>query len=160
MKRIVVLGGGFAGVAVARRLERKLRRDEAEIALVSRDNFTLFTPMLPEVSSGGLEPRHVATPVRAQLHRTKFVLGEIAQLDLTDRFVEARHPLTDAVTRLEYDHLVLALGSVTSTFGIPGVAEHTLALKTLEDAETLRNRVVAALEQAVVTPPGRNASGC
>ena len=154
MVRIVVLGGGFAGVAVARRLEKKLRRDEAEIALVSRDNFTLFTPMLPEVSSGGLEPRHVATPIRAQLHRTKFVLGEIARIDLDAREVEARHPLTYAITRLEYDHLVLALGSVSSTFGIPGVAEHTLPLKTLEDAETLRNRVIAALEQAVVTPPG------
>ncbi len=72
--------------------------DEAEIAIVSRDNFTLFTPMLPEVSSGGLEPRHVVTPVRAQLHRTTFVLGEIAQLDLAERHVEARHPLTDAMT--------------------------------------------------------------
>ncbi len=154
MTRIVVLGGGFAGVAVARRLEKKLRRAEAEIALVSRDNFTLFTPMLPEVSSGGLEPRHVATPVRAQLHRTKFVLGEIARVDLDAHAVEARHPITGAVTRLEYDHIVLALGSVTSTFGIPGVAEHTLPLKTLEDAETLRNRVIASLEQAVVTPPG------
>jgi NADH dehydrogenase len=154
MTRIVVLGGGFAGVAVARRLEKKLRRDEAEIALVSRDNFTLFTPMLPEVSSGGLEPRHVATPVRAQLHRTKFVLGEISRVDLTERVVEARHPITGDVTRLEYDHIVLALGSVTSTFGIPGVAEHTLPLKTLEDAETLRNRIIAALEQAVVTPAG------
>ncbi len=154
MTKIVVLGGGFAGVAVARRLEKKLRRDEAEIALVSRDNFTLFTPMLPEVSSGGLEPRHVATPVRTQLRRTTFVLGEIASLDLASRAVEARHPLTDDVTRLEYDQLVLALGSVTSTFGIPGVAEHTLPLKTLEDAETLRNRIIAALEQAVVTPPG------
>ena len=154
MVRIVVLGGGFAGVAVARRLEKKLRRDEAEIALVSRDNFTLFTPMLPEVSSGGLEPRHVATPIRAQLHRTKFVLGEIARIDLDAREVEARHPLTHAMTRLEYDQLVLALGSVSSTFGIAGVAEHTLPLKTLEDAETLRNRVIAALEQAVVTPPG------
>jgi NADH dehydrogenase len=154
MTRIVVLGGGFAGVAVARRLEKKLRRGEAEIALVSRDNFTLFTPMLPEVSSGGLEPRHVATPVRAQLHRTKFVLGEIADVDLDANAVEARHPITGDVTRLEYDHIVLALGSVTSTFGIPGVAEHTLPLKTLEDAETLRNRVIAALEQAVVTTPG------
>ncbi|HEY0395895.1 MAG TPA: NAD(P)/FAD-dependent oxidoreductase [Candidatus Elarobacter sp.] len=154
MARIVVLGGGFAGVAVARRLERKLRRDEAQIALVGRDNFTLFTPMLPEVSSGGLEPRHVATPVRAQLHRTTFVLGEIASIDLAARAVEARHPITGDVTRLEYDHVVLALGSVTSTFGIPGVAEHTLPLKTLEDAETLRNRIIAALEQAVVTPPG------
>jgi len=154
MTRIVVLGGGFAGVAVARRLEKKLRPDEAEIALVSRDNFTLFTPMLPEVSSGGLEPRHVATPVRAQLRGTTFVLGEIARVDLDAHAVEARHPITGAVTRLEYDHIVLALGSVTSTFGIPGVAEHTLPLKTLEDAETLRNRVIASLEQAVVTPPG------
>src|ERR1700681_1140534 len=154
MTRIVVLGGGFAGVAVARRLERKLRRDEAEIALVSRDNFTLFTPMLPEVSSGGLEPRHVVTPVRAQLRRTRFVLGEITVVDLDARYVEAHHPLTGEAIRLEYDHLVLALGSVTSTFGIPGVAEHALALKTLEDAETLRNRIIAALEQAVVTAPG------
>jgi len=154
MTRIVVLGGGFAGVAVAQRLEKKLRPDEAEISIVSRDNFTLFTPMLPEVSSGGLEPRHIATPVRAQVRRTKFVLGEITELDLADRAVEARHPITGDVARLEYDHIVLALGSVTSTFGIPGVAEHTLPLKTLEDAETLRNRVIAALEQAVVTPAG------
>src|SRR6202048_3970091 len=154
MTRIVVLGGGFAGVAVAGRREKKLRRDEAEIALVSRDNFTLFTPMLPEVSSGGLEPRHVATPVRAQLRRTAFVLGEIAALDLEQRAVEARHPITGQTTRLPYDQLGLALGSVTSTFGIPGVAEHALPLKTLEDAETLRNRVIASLEQAVVTPPG------
>lgn len=153
-QRIVVLGGGFAGVACARRLERKLRPDEAEIAIVSRDNFSLFTPMLPEVSSGGLEARHVVTPVRAQLHRTTVVLGEIGTLDLQARYVEARHPLTDAMTRLDYDQLVIALGSVTSTFGIPGVAEHSLGLKTLEDAETLRNRVVAALEQAVVTPDG------
>ncbi|GAC1618011.1 MAG: FAD-dependent oxidoreductase [Candidatus Elarobacter sp.] len=154
MTKILILGGGFAGVAVARRLERKLRRDEAEIAIVSRDNFTLFTPMLPEVSSGGLEPRHVATPVRGQLRRSTFVLGEIARVDLTEHAVEAQHPITGDVTRLEYDHIVLALGSVTSTFGIPGVAEHTLPLKTLEDAETLRNRIIAALEQAVVTPPG------
>src|ERR1700716_2598829 len=122
MTRIVVLGGGFAGVAVARRLEKKLRRDEAEIALVSRDNFKLFTPMLPEVSSGGLEPRHVATPIRAQLRRTTFVLGEISRIDLDARLVGARHPLTADVTRLSYHQLVLALGSVTSTFNIPGVA--------------------------------------
>ncbi len=139
---------------MARRLEKKLRREEAEIALVSRDNFTLFTPMLPEVSSGGIEPRHVVTPVRAQLHRTTFVLGEIAAIDLDARHVQAQHPITGDLTVLDYDHLVLALGSVTSTFGIEGVARYTLPLKTLEDAETLRNRIVAALEQAVVTPAG------
>ena len=154
MRRIVILGGGFAGVAVAQRLEHRLRPEEASIALVSRENFTVFTPMLPEVSSGDLEPRHIATPVRAQLRRTTFVLGEITRIDLDARIIEAQHVITGAMTRLEYDHLVLALGSVTSTFGIPGVVEHTLPLKSLEDAETLRNRIIAALEQAVVTPPG------
>jgi NADH dehydrogenase len=154
MTKIVILGGGFAGVGVAQRLERRLRDGEAQIALVSRDNFTLFTPMLPEVSSGGIELRHIVTPVRAQLHRTTFVLGEIARIDLDAREVEARHPITGDLTRLAYDHLVLALGSVSATFGIPGVAEHTLPLKSLEDAEALRNRIIAALEQAVVTPPG------
>lgn len=150
----MILGGGFAGVAVAQRLEKKLRRDEAEIAIVSRDNFTLFTPMLPEVSSGGIETRHVVTPVRAQLRRSTFVLGEISRIDLDAREVAACHPITGDMTTLPYDTLVLALGSVTSTFGIPGVTEHTLPLKTIEDAETLRNRIIAALEQAVVTAPG------
>jgi len=154
MTRILILGGGFAGVAAAARLERRLHQGEAEIALVSRENYTVFTPMLPEVSSGGIELRHVVTPVRAQLHRTQFVLGEITRIDLDVREVEARHPVTSDVTRLGYDHLVLALGSVTSTFNIPGVEEGTLPLKTLEDAEALRNRIIAALEQAVVTPAG------
>jgi NADH:ubiquinone reductase (H+-translocating) len=154
MTRIVVLGGGFAGVAVAHRLEQQLRPGEAEVTVVSRDNFTLFTPMLPEVSSGGIELRHVVTPVRSQLRHSTFVLGEISGIDLESRTLEAEHPITGDVTRLGYDQLVLALGSVTSTFNIPGVAEHTLPLKTLEDAEALRNRVIAALEQAVVTPPG------
>jgi NADH dehydrogenase len=152
--RIVILGGGFAGVAVAQRLEKKLRAHEAEIAIVSRENFTLFTPMLPEVSAGGIETRHIVTPVRSQLKRSTFVLGEITGIDLAERSVEARNPITGDVTELGYDHLVLALGSVYATFGIPGVTEHTLPLKTIEDAESLRNRIIAALEQAVVTPPG------
>ena len=152
--RIVILGGGFAGVAVAQRLEKKLRADEAEIAVVSRENFTLFTPMLPEVSSGGIETRHVVTPVRAQLRRSTFVLGEITRIDLDAREIAARHPITGDTTTLGYDQLVLGLGSVNATFGIPGVTEHTLPLKTIEDAETLRNRIIAALEQAVVTEPG------
>jgi NADH dehydrogenase len=152
--RIVILGGGFAGVAVARRLERRLRPDEADVTIVSRENFTLFTPMLPEVSSGGIETRHVVTPVRAQLRRTRFVLGEIERIDLDVREVDARHPITGDVATLLYDRIVLALGSVTSTFGIPGVEEFTLPLKTIEDAETLRNRIIAALEQAVVTEAG------
>jgi NADH dehydrogenase len=149
--RILILGAGFAGVATARALERRLRPGEAEIAIVGRDNFSLFTPMLPEVSAGGLETRHVVTPVRAELRRARFVLGDVTAIDLEARSVEVAHSITGARQTLTYDHLVLALGSVTSTFGIPGVAEHALPLKTLEDADRLRNRAIASLELADVT---------
>ncbi len=148
MPVIVVVGGGFAGVAVARRLERRLRAGEAEIVLLSRDNYTLFTPMLPEVTSGELEVRHVVTPIREQLHRTRFVLAEVEAIDVDRQIVTYRHVLTGLTVEQHYDQLVLALGSSTSTFGIPGVAEHTWALKTLDDADALRNHIVWLLELA------------
>ncbi|HEV3158141.1 MAG TPA: NAD(P)/FAD-dependent oxidoreductase [Candidatus Baltobacteraceae bacterium] len=149
--RIVILGGGFAGIATAAKLERLLRPGEAEIDLVSRENFTLFTPMLPEVSSGGLASRHVLTPIRAQLHRTNFHLAEVRRVDLAARMVYVEHAILGKRERLQYDHLVLALGAVTSTFGLPGVAERVLPLKTIEDAARLRNHVIAMLEIADVT---------
>jgi NADH:ubiquinone reductase (H+-translocating) len=145
---IVIVGGGFAGIAVARRLERRLRPDEAEIVLLSRENYTLFTPMLPEVTSGELEVRHVVTPVRAQLDRGRFVLADIDEIDLDARAVRYHHVLTGRSVVQQYDHVVFALGSSTSDFGLPGVAEHTWALKTLEDAEALRNHLVWLLELA------------
>ena len=146
--RVVILGGGFAGVSVARRLETRLRPDEVEIVLVSRENFMLFTPMLPEVSSGELDVRHVVTPIRTQLRRTQFILADARKLDVESKTVEVAHTLSGNVEQLSYDHIVLALGSNTSTFGLPGVAEHVFALKTLEDAGILRNRFVWALELA------------
>jgi NADH:quinone reductase (non-electrogenic) len=145
---IVIVGGGFAGIAVARRLERRLRHGEAEIVLLSRENYGLFTPMLPEVTSGELEVRHVVTPIRAQLSRTQFVLADVDEIDVASRTVRYHHVLTGKSVVQPYEHLVLALGSSTSDFGIPGVAEHTWALKTLEDAEALRNHLVWLLELA------------
>ncbi len=149
--RIVILGGGFAGLATARELERLLRPSEAELTLVSRENFSVFTPMLPEVSSGNLESRHIVTPVRAQLRRTQFVLGEVDAIDLEQKRVAVRHVILGTRRTYEYDQLVLALGAVTSTFDLPGVAEHALPLKTLDDADRLRNHVIAMLELADVT---------
>lgn len=148
MPVIVIVGGGFAGTAVARRLERRLRPDEAEIVLVGRENYTLFTPMLPEVTSGELEVRHVVTPIRTQLRRVRFVLADVVGIDVERQSIVYRHVLTGITVTLAYDQLVLALGSTTSTFGLPGVAENVWALKTLDDADALRNHLVWLLELA------------
>lgn len=145
---IAIVGGGFAGVAVARRLEGCLQPGEADVVLLDRVNFTLFTPMLPEVVSGELEVRHVVTPIREQLRRTSFVLAEVQHIDVDRRSLRYRHALTGLTADLQYDHLVLALGSSTSTFGLPGIADHTWALKSLEDADALRNHLVWLLELA------------
>ncbi len=148
MPVIAIVGGGFAGIAVARRLERRLRPGEAEIVLLSRENYTLFTPMLPEVTSGELEVRHVVTPIRAQLDRTRFVLADVDAVDVHRRTVTYHHVLTGKSVVQPYDHVIFALGSSTSDFGLPGVAEHAWALKTLEDADALRNHLVWLLELA------------
>lgn len=149
--RILILGGGFAGISTAQTLESILRPSEAQITLVSRENFTLFTPMLPEVSSGALDVRHVVTPIRSQLRRARFVLGDVRSLDVASKAVHVQHTLSGEIERIEYDHVVLALGSTTSTFDLPGVAERVFALKTLEDAGILRNRFVWLLEVADTT---------
>jgi len=148
VKRIVILGGGFAAIATAQRLERRLRPHEAELLLLSRENFSLFTPMLPEVSSGALDVRHIVTPIRSQLRRTTFVLADVTELDVVRRRVSYTHTLTGDRAWVDFDHAVVAIGSATSTFDLPGVAERAFALKTLEDAGILRNRFMWLLELA------------
>lgn len=149
--RIVILGGGFGGLAVATHLEAHSSERESEITLISRENFSVFTPMLPEVSSGALDVRHVVTPIRTQLRRTNFLLADVSRIDPQARRVQYVHTLTGRSDYAEYDQLVVALGSSTSTFGLPGVAERVFALKTLEDAGILRNRLVWLLELADAT---------
>lgn len=151
MAKIVILGAGFAGLATAKELERRLKPGEGSVTLISRDNYQLFTPMLPEVSSGGLETRHIVTPIRGELKTASFVLGAICGIDLNKNVVHVQHSITEANSAFEFDHLVLALGAVTSTFNLAGVAEYTMPLKTLLDAETLRNNVIATLELADVS---------
>lgn len=150
--QILILGGGFAGIATASRLLHRLRRGEASVALVSRENFSIFTPMLPEVCSGALEVRHVVTPIRSQLRDATFLLADVDAIDVTNGAVDVTHALTGEKERLAYDQLVLTLGSTTSSFGLPGIAEHSFGLKTLEDAARLRNRLVWLLEAADATP--------
>ena len=148
--RVLVLGGGFAGVETARHLERLTRRrDDVEVWLVSRENFSLFTPLLPEVCSGMIEARHCVTALRAQLRRPSSwaVTGEVEAIDLDAKQVSVIGGDGDP-HRLNYDTLVLALGGETATFGIKGIREWAVGMKTLADAFALRNRVIEMLERA------------
>lgn len=146
--RVLILGGGFGGINVARALERA--RTPLDVTLVSRDNYALFTPMLPEVATGGIETRHIVQPIRAELRKTRFILGEVETIDLERRVACVHHPLLGMPSHLAYDHLVLALGACSNTFGLPGVEERALQLKTLDDAVRLRNELIRMFELAEV----------
>src|SRR5262245_48957223 len=148
-KRIVILGGGFAGTQVALRLERLLRRrNDVEITLVDSENFFTFTPLLPEVPSGSIQPKHIVFPLRAMLKRTAVRQAEVKRVDLERRIVVAAHCGACGDYTVPFDHLVLALGSVPNYFGLPGVAEHSLTMKSLADATALHAHVIDKLEHA------------
>ena len=145
--RIVVLGGGFGGVYTALRLERLLGKT-ADVTLVSRDNFFLFTPLLHEVAASDIDITHLVSPLRALLRHTRVFLGDVESIDLVHRQVAVRHGEEGHLHRLPYDHVVVALGATTNFYGLPGLERHALTMKTLGDAIHLRNRVIAALEEA------------
>lgn len=162
-KKILILGGGFAGVQVLRKVQDAFQNDvSVDISLVSRDNFFLFTPMLPEISSGMIESRHIATPVRSFCKRARFYEAIVNSVDLQNRQVVIYHLVGDQPHHthhdphqpeshshtLNYDYLVLALGSETNFFGMSDVEENSLTLKSLGDAIILRNHVISMLEQA------------
>ena len=154
-RRVVILGGGFGGVSTAQRLEQLFARDpHLEIALVSQSNYLLFTPMLAEVASSGLEAQHISAPVRAACPHTRFVRAEVEGVDTATQVVRVRASPSAPVETLPYDHLVLALGSVPNFYGLPGLEEHSFTLKTLDDATRLRNHVIALLERADVERNG------
>jgi NADH dehydrogenase len=149
MTRIVILGGGFAGTSAALRLEQIFARDaNVEIVLVDAENFSLFTPLLPEVPSGSIEPKHIVSPLRALLRRTVVRQAEVKEVDLEKRTVVACHCGACPLFPIRYDHLVLALGGVTNFFGLPGVAEHALTMKSLADASALHAHVIGQFEHA------------
>jgi NADH:quinone reductase (non-electrogenic) len=148
--RIVVLGGGFGGVAATRELERLCRgKPNVEITLVSRDNFFVLTPLLFEACSGALELRHCAQPIRPALRQARFVEATVTQVDVERRVVHAQAQEGNTY-ELAYDQVVIALGASTNLDLIPG-SEAAFTFKTMADALVLRNHLIERFERADAT---------
>ncbi len=147
--QIVILGGGFGGIYTAMHLEKQLAHEpNVDITLVNRENFFLFTPMLHEVAASDLDITHIVNPIRKLLHRANFFEGDVEYIDLPNQRVGVSHGYEPHPHELPYDHLVLALGSITNFFNLPGLEEHALTMKSLGDAIQVRNRMIANLEEA------------
>ena len=136
--RVVILGAGFGGLTAARALAK-----DADVTLVDRHNFQTFLPLLYQVSTAGLAADHVVHPIRGALRNSvvKFRMGSPISVDHKNKSVKL-----DSSEVLEFDHLVVALGSATSDFGIPGVAEHALGMKSVNEAITIRASVMRRFE--------------
>jgi NADH dehydrogenase len=145
--QVVIAGGGFGGFYAARALERLLPAHSARVTLVNDANFMLYTPLLPGAAGATLDPRHVVVALRSQLRRTELMIGRVtgaepAKATLGVQRIDGEH------LDLAYDELVVALGSVSRTLPIPGLAEHAFGLKSLADATALRNQVLNCFDVA------------
>ena len=148
-KRILVLGGGFAGVDCTRKLENYFHSDyDIEITLVSDDNFLLFTPMLPQIVAGTVAPRHIVMPLRALCKKARIYESVVRDIDPVQQYVTLEGTPEKIGARIHYDYLVIALGSETNFFGLKNVEKYSFTMKTLADAISLRNRLIDMLEQA------------
>jgi len=147
-RRVVILGGGYGGVYAALKLQKLARkRPDVDVTLVNRENYFLFTPMLPQAASSSIETTHVVQSIRRICPRVRFLEADVKAIDLAGRTVEIAH--ADAhVHTLPFDQLLLAVGGATNFFRLPGVAEHALTIKTLPDAIRIRNHALDMLEQA------------
>jgi NADH:ubiquinone reductase (H+-translocating) len=145
--KVVVAGGGFGGLYAVRALERKLPRHSAKITIVSESNFLLYSPLLPALAGGGLNPRHVTVPIREELDDAQLLIGRVAGCDPDRR--RLRFVSVEGETReLPYDHLVVALGSVSRNLPIPGLAEHAIGFKSILEGLHLRDTLLRSLEIA------------
>ena len=148
-KRIIILGGGFGGVYAAIHLEKLLARvDAVEICLISHDNFFLFTPMLHEIAASDLEITNIVNPLRKLLRKVEVLVGDVNEIDLPNKRVLISRGYRNHSQEIDYDHLVIALGSITNFYDIPGLADLAVPMKSLRDAIQLRAQILRHLEEA------------
>ncbi|GAB3088376.1 NAD(P)/FAD-dependent oxidoreductase [Isoptericola nanjingensis] len=157
MRRIVIVGGGYAGFTTARELEkglrRELRRGEVELVLVDPRPYMTYQPFLPEVVAGSVEARHAAVAHRRHLRRTRLVDGSVVRVEHADRVVVVR-PRSGETYRLPYDTVMVTAGAVTRVFPVPGVAEHAIGMKHVEEAVAIRDRLLTSFDRAASLPRG------
>lgn len=150
--KIVIVGGGFAGIETASQLGRLVKRNDAvDVILVSAENYFLFQPLLPEVVACSIEPSHILNPIRHLCRNIQYRWGTVDSIDLQAQRLTLLGPDTTKPQLLSYHHLILCLGQVIGSSAIPGMNEHALSLKTLGDAFQLRNHILSRLEEAEIT---------
>ncbi|WP_371651365.1 NAD(P)/FAD-dependent oxidoreductase [Streptomyces mirabilis] len=153
MREIVIVGGGYAGFYAAWDLEKRLGTAEARITVVDPRPYMTYQPFLPEVTAGSVEARHAAVSLRRHLRRARLIAGTVTAIRHADRTITVR-PANGADYELRYDTIVVTAGAVTRTFPIPGLAQHAIGLKHVEEAVAIRDRLMTAFDQAASLPPG------
>jgi NADH:ubiquinone reductase (H+-translocating) len=153
MRKMLILGGGYAGVNVLRRIQKRFEHEvNVSIEMVSESNFFLHTPMLPELATGTIEPRHIATPIRTFCKRARFYQARTTKVDLGSRTVTMQRSPDSELKMLTYDYLVLAVGSRTNFFGNSNIEKNALTIKSLPDATKIMNKMISLLEDADQEP--------
>jgi len=151
--KILIVGGGYAGFYTAWKLEKHLRRGEAEVTIVDPLPYMTYQPFLPEVAAGSIEARHSVVALRRHLKKTKIVAAKVTGISHADK-VATITPIVGEPYELEYDQIVVTAGAVSRTFPIPGIADNAIGLKTIEEAVAIRDRLMSNFDKASVLPPG------
>lgn len=151
IKKILILGGGFGGIQVLKKIQRKLKHAKVSISMVNEENYFLYTPMLPEVASGLLQASDICIPLRDFCKKSKFYQASISSIDLEQKLVTITRAFDGKVHALDYDYLVIALGSKNNFFGNRNMEKNSFTIKTIEDAISIKNHVITMLENAAQT---------
>ena len=152
IKKILILGGGFGGINVLKSIQNKFKKEpNVRISLVSQDNYFLYTPMLPQVSSGLIHPSDITIPIRTLCKQAEFYQATISSIDFEQKLVTITRTFDGKVHALDYDYLILALGSNTNFYDYKNIEKHAFVIKTVEDAISIHNQIIHMLESAAQT---------